>query len=124
MFCFTRKKFQNILNETITERLDEYWYAKLGNGKIIFLLFSIVFILIPNCLWVRGILKTNRQLLLPQKLNLFCGVLSLIRVFLLTVDAILNLGNILTTACWKITLTSSLLFSLLLKEVVKLLDKI
>lgn len=117
MFCFTGDKFQNILNKTISERLDEYWHTRLGNGKHFFVFFNIIFLLVSNCLLIRGILKTNPQLLLPQKLNLFSGSIGLTHVFLLSVDTIFNFGNILTKSCWKNTLAASLSFALVLLQI-------
>ena len=117
MFCFTGEKFQNILNKTISERFDEYWYDRIGNGKYIFAFFNIIFLLIPNCLWIRGILKTNQRLSLPQKLNLFSGSIGLTQVFLLFVDTFFSLANILSKSCWKSTLAVSFSFVFILLQI-------
>lgn len=120
MFCLSDKKFRSAYNDTsFVEEWGKIWEIKYKYSYFSFFTFIVIFLFVTNSLWIRGLLKTNhnRCLSLPQRLNLFSGIIGLLHVALLTLDICLLFANVLLDSCWKSTIIGTFLFVFVLMQV-------
>lgn len=117
MYCYLDRQFQAELNKTYTELLDDFWDSNFKNilPSTIYIL-NAIFLLVTNCLWIRGLLKTNPRRSLPIRLNLFSGVVGLLHAVLETLrfcSMFLEPG----TSCWTNSIAVNLSFTLVSMQV-------
>ena len=117
MFCVSDKYFESTSNKTFTEEWDEIWVLEFKYGYFCMVVFIFVFLSLTNSIWIGGLLKTNRRLSLPQRLNLVSGFIGILHVLLLTLDLGLLFGGILLDSCWKSTIFAACIFAFALVQV-------
>ena len=118
MFCLSDKKFHSAYNNTsFVKEWRKVWKIKYKYEYVSFFTFIAIFLFVTNSLWIRGLLKTNRHLSLPQRLNLFSGIIGLLHVALLTLDICLLFADVLLDSCWKSTIIGTFLFVFVLMQV-------
>ena len=110
MFCHSDRRFQGQLNKTYTELLNEFWDNNFNNAlPSTFQIFNAIFLLVTNSLWIRGLLKTNRHVSLPVRLNLLSGVIGLSLAFLETLQFLsIFIGSL--KSCWTNTISATIAF--------------